>query len=140
MFILLTFNSVMEGGPVGEFITGIGIWTAIGNVYDQTYHAMLKMQTSLTSLQIVVCYMNLPTNVPARACFQQHLLEKADQEWALSSEKLYGKAANAAQGDFQYAVDLVQIDCKNITFLYPESTGHMVNHRSIVCSDMQTAA
>lgn len=68
VFALATYQDAKEGGslPIGQFVTGLGLWKSVGNCYQQIYFDVLKMQQSLSSLENVVYYMNLPVDVPVR--------------------------------------------------------------------------
>jgi ABC-type multidrug transport system fused ATPase/permease subunit len=124
LFTLLTFRSVMDGGPIGEFMTGIAIWKSIGDVYEVIYESLLEIQAALTDLQLIVYYMNLATDVPERMALLNGLLEIEREKWSTARTSTYGLKANGFKdGHFQYAVDHVDIEGCNLSFSYPSFTG-----------------
>mmetsp|Transcript_103968 Transcript_103968/g.252410 ORF Transcript_103968/g.252410 Transcript_103968/m.252410 type:complete len:1043 (+) Transcript_103968:70-3198(+) len=76
-FVLLSFQNVLNGGPLGEFVTGVAVCTRIGQCYEGLYKEVLRIEQAMAPLHNIVFYMNLPVDTSQRMQNSRRLLEES---------------------------------------------------------------
>jgi len=120
IYILASYQYVLDGGPIGAFCSGIATWRFIGGCYENIYNDFLKIHEEMAALRTVSFYMNLPLDVGARMELHRVLLKEGEEEWQAARSKL---TVNGIKTGNAYALDLLFFRCRNLAFSYPKFTG-----------------
>jgi len=135
--VLFSYQKVLDGGPIGEFLTGVAIWKGIGTCYKAIFDKVGELQNVVSPLHNIVFFMNLPCDIGERMRYNRWQLDNYKQGIDVAQAQLLGLEAEyspyvcsgmrVAAGDLSEepfdATDLLQIHCKNIAFAYPKCTG-----------------
>jgi len=115
IFVLLTYTDVMQGGPVGVFVTGITIWEAIGKTFQGLYEDWQLVLSAVGPLQNICHYMNMTTDLCIRAGFHEAALQQ--------SKDIHLQAARETHTGAVNALDTMQFVLDNVSFEYRSSCG-----------------
>jgi len=106
---------VLDGGPLGEFVSGTAMWMMIGQCFQGMYEEFLGMTEGIAPLQNVSFYMNLKL---------RSLDDMTASEYALTTgRKLMDKAQKEhVKGHYSWN-DVPLIETSGITFRYKTHGG-----------------
>eukprot|EP00931_Biecheleriopsis_adriatica_P046606 TRINITY_DN26785_c0_g1_i2.p1 TRINITY_DN26785_c0_g1~~TRINITY_DN26785_c0_g1_i2.p1 ORF type:complete len:946 (+),score=170.58 TRINITY_DN26785_c0_g1_i2:30-2867(+) len=107
---------VINGGILlGTFLNNIAICKALGQLWTEMYKVVLEMVNVFDSLQTVVQYMNLTTDVPHRMAVSNRNIELCQEKKAQAVKETSSKLSRIAPAD------RLCIEMRHFSFEYKSS-------------------
>lgn len=147
IFVLFSYRKVLDGGPLGEFLTGCAIWKGIGDCYQEIFADARELQSAIAPLQNIVYYMNLPVDIPQKMQRvrqflddSRHGIQVADAQLAKIPSQDHSpftiRGTTITTGCFNdeaaFSTDLLQIVARSISFAYPKKEAG-VGGNTVIC-------
>jgi len=129
-YVLFAGNEIIHGQglTVGAFLNSIDIYRTVAESMAAVYNLVLIIEESFPALELIVWFMNLPTDMAQRRQMTLNQLDLAERSRAQMRDVIQ---ARRDAGESVYGVDLLPISFRNVCFEY-KGSAHQI------CSDPGT--